>query len=349
MVEICKLAYINEIADNVQSIGEEELRELLKNLEEAECLILAAEGRSKSALHIGMGQIKKEVKIVEDVDFPGMDLLEAAPVLKKKYKKIALLINSSRGETTSPKETANDMADFIKMSGSNAQFTIDVVTSQPTSTIGEIGKKYGTVLELRGPKNKAKTSDEVLKQGIMNDVYELGSMVLFQKIKEALNEGRDHLWVIREMNNEMEMVERIIDQHIDSEVYQSLVEKLVSRGHATIGGRGPAKNVAEMTVIRLQHVKRANGRSSLFSGRIGSQATARRYSFAGVLEWRKQNHFSHGKKNMKHQELILFRWSESDRPFLKQQIASSLIVQPASFIPGLPFFSVHCHYCSWGN
>jgi len=150
----------------------------------------------------------------------------------------------------------------------------------------------------------------------------------YQKIKEALNEGRDHLWVIREMNNEMEMVERIIDQHIDSEVYQSLVEKLVSRGHATIGGRGPAKNVAEMTVIRLQHVKRANGRSSLFSGRISSQATARRYSFAGVLEWRKQNHFSHGKKNMKHQELILFRWSESDRPFLKQQIASSLIVQP---------------------
>ncbi len=266
MVEICKLAYINEIADNVQSIGEEELRELLKNLEEAECLILAAEGRSKSALHIGMGQIEKEVKIVEDVDFPGMDLLEAAPVLKKKYKKIALLINSSRGETTSPKETANDMADFIKMSGSNAQFTIDVVTSQPTSTIGEIGKKYGTVLELRGPKNKAKTSDEVLKQGIMNDVYELGSMVLFQKIKEALNEGRDHLWVIREMNNEMEMVGRMIDQYIDSEVYKSLVEKMVSRSHATIGGRGPAKNVAEMTVIRLQHVKRAMGDQAYLAG-----------------------------------------------------------------------------------
>lgn len=296
MVEICKFPYINETADNVQSTREEELRELQGNLEEAECLILAAEGRSKSSLHIGTGQIKKEVKIVEDIDFPGRDLLEAAPVLKKKYKKIALLINSSGGETTTPKETAKDLAGFIKKSGGNKQFTIDVVTSKLNSSIGKIGKKHGTVLKLRGPKNKAKTSKEVLKQGIMNDVYELGSMVLFQKIKEALNEGRNHLWVIKEINKEMEMVGRIIDQYVDSEVYQSLVEKMTSRGHATIGGRGPAKNVAEMTVIRLQHVKRAMGEQAYLAGELAPKPrqgdTLLLVSWSGenkpLLAWQKE-------------------------------------------------------------
>ena len=268
-MEICKsFPYINETAENVQSMSEEEVRRLLENLREAECLILVAEGRSKAALHIGIGQIKKEVKLVEDIDFPGRNILEAAPVLKKQYKKICFVINSSSGKTTTPTETVRELAGFIRKSGSNKQFSIDVVTSKPRSSIGIIGRRYGTVLRLSGPKSKAKTKDWVLRQGIMNDVYELGSLVLFQKIKEALNEGRDHLWVIKEMSKEMETVGRLIDQCVDSEVYQSLAEKMSTRGHATVGGRGPARNVAEMTVIRLQHVKRAIGDQAYLSGEL---------------------------------------------------------------------------------
>jgi len=268
-MEICEcFPYINETAENVQSISEEKIRILLENLREAECLILVAEGRSKAALHIGIGQLKKEVKLVEDIDFPGRNLLDAVPVLKKQYKKIALVINSSSGKTTTPKETAKDLADYIHKRDGNKQFSIDVVTSKPRSSIGRIGKKYGSMLTLSGPKSKAKTMDWVLKKGIMNDVYELGSMVLFQKIKEALNEGRDHLWVIEEINKEMEEVGRTIDRYVDSAVYQSAVEKMSSRGHATLGGRGPGKNVAEMTIIRLQHVKRAMGDQAYLSGEL---------------------------------------------------------------------------------
>ena len=85
-------------------------RALLENLRAADCLILVAEGRSKAALHIGIGQVKKEVKLVEDLDFPGRNVLEAAPVLKEQYKRIALVINSSSGKTTTPRETAKEMA-----------------------------------------------------------------------------------------------------------------------------------------------------------------------------------------------------------------------------------------------
>lgn len=270
-MEICeRFPYINETAENVQSIREEEIEELLNNLRDAECLILVAEGRSRAALHIGIGQLKKEVKLVEDLDFPGRNILEAAPVLKERYKKIALVMNSSSGKTTTPTETAKELAGFINKRDGDKQFTIDVVTSKSRSSIGRIGSKYGTMLKLRGPKSKVKTITKnwVIKRGIMNDVYELGSLVLFQKIKEALNEGRDHLWVIKEMGREMESVGRLIDQCVDSAIYQSLAEKMSTRGHATLGGRGPARSVAEMTVIRLQHVKRAMGDQAYLSGEL---------------------------------------------------------------------------------
>ncbi len=268
-MEICKcFSYINETAENVQNIDEEAIRKLFENLRDADCLIIAAEGRSKAALHIGMGQINKEVKLVEDINFPGRNLLEAAPMLEEQYKKIALVINSSSGKTTTPTEIAKELAGYIHQKRVNEQFTINVVTSKPNSSIGRLGKKYGTMLKLRGPKSKAKTAKDVLKQGIMNDVYELGSMVLFQKIKEALNEGRDHRWVKKEITEEMEIVGRMLDQYVYSEVYQSLAEKMSTRGHATVGGRGPAKNVAEMTVIRLQHVKRAIGDQAYLSGEL---------------------------------------------------------------------------------
>lgn len=59
--------------------------------------------------------------------------------------------------------------------------------------------------------------------------------------------------------------------------------------------------------------------------------------------------FSHGKKNMKHQELILFRSWEINQPFLKQLIASLLKVLSTNFISERLFFSVRCRYCWWRN
>ncbi|MBN1761501.1 MAG: hypothetical protein JW878_00270 [Methanomicrobia archaeon] len=287
-MEICKFPYINETAGNVRRINEEAVRKLLDNLREADCLVLAAEGRSKAALRIGISQIDKEVKFVEDIDFPGRNLLEAAPVLQSRYEKISLVINTSSGRTTTPTVIAEDLAGYIDThDAAHKQFSIDVVTSKLDSAIGQLGERYGTMLELSGPKTRTKTADWVLEQGIMNDVYELGSMVLFQKLKEAINGGRDHQWVIDETNKEMEVVGEIINRYVDSEVYQSLAEKMSTRGHVTVGGRGPAKNVAEMTVIRLQHVKRAMGDQAYLSGELAPKP--RRGDCLLLVSWSGEN------------------------------------------------------------
>jgi len=287
VVDICQYPYINETAENVLSIREEEVRRLFEHLQDADCLVLTAEGRSKAALRIGIGQIHKEVKTVEDIDFPGRNILVAAPVLAERYNKISLVINTSSGKTTTPTSIVRDMADYISKHNANGQFSIDVVTSKPRSSIGRIGRKYGTLLKLSGAKSKAEKTNRVLIRGIMNDVYELASMVLFQKIKEAINDGRDYQWVISEINREMTVVGRLIDQYVNSEVYQTLARSMTTRGHVTVGGGGPAKNVAEMTVIRLQHVKRAMGDQAYLTGELAPKP--RRGDCLLLVSWSGEN------------------------------------------------------------
>jgi hypothetical protein len=268
-MEVCScFPYINDTAENVYRLREAGVRTLFEHLREADCIVLVAEGRSKAALYIGLGQLNKPIKLVEDVDFPGRNILEAAPALMNQYRRISVVINSSSGKTPTPRETADALARFMQEHDTGKQFTIDVVTSKPNSSIGRIGKKHGSMLKLGGPRGKVKTTDWVIRQGIMNDVYELGSMLLFQKLKEALNAGRDHHWVIEELHRELEQVGKLIDQYVKSPIYQSLVEEMSSRGHVTVGGRGPARNVAEMSVIRLQHVKRAMGDQAYLSGEL---------------------------------------------------------------------------------
>ncbi len=287
IVDICQYPYINETAENLLSIREDEIQQLFLHLQDADCLVLTAEGRSKAALRIGIGQIHKEVKMVEDIDFPGRNLLVAAPVLAKRYNKISLIINTSSGKTTTPTSIAHDLANYIVKHDAHKQFTIDVVTSKPRSAIGRIGRKYGTLVKLSGAKSKTEKTDRVLVRGIMNDVYELASMVLFQKIKEAINDHRDHHWVINEINREMASVGRIIDDYVNSEVYQTLAKSMSTRGHITVGGRGPAKNVAEMSVIRLQHVKRAMGDQSYLSGELAPKP--RRGDCLLLVSWSGEN------------------------------------------------------------
>ena len=69
------------------------------DLRSAGIIIPAGEGRSKGSLSIPISEMAKmkHGKIVidrGDIGFPGKDLEEAAPILKKRYGQVCLLINS---------------------------------------------------------------------------------------------------------------------------------------------------------------------------------------------------------------------------------------------------------------
>jgi len=268
------VGYLDGVIKNVRNVNKVEFKHFYDDLNAADCIIPVGEGRSQSALYIGMGQMDKWVRTMIDIDFPGRDIVEAAPALERKYDRIALLVNSGSGETTTPKIVVKQLADYIEREKSD-KFTIDAVVSNPNSSIGKIREKdYGHVLDLKGRERIPNTTNEFLTHGIMNDVYELGSLLLFQKTKEALNEKKDYKAVFGKMEDESKVIGEIVDKFVSLDIYEDIIDKLETRSRITMGGIGPARNTAQMTAIRLQHVKRAIGDEAYLSGSFAPRPRA---------------------------------------------------------------------------
>ena len=261
-----EVGYINNVIQNVHNVKRGEFKRFFDVLAAADCIILLGEGRSQSALYIGMGQLDKDVRTFVDIDFPGRNILEAAPILDRKYDRIVLLVNSGSGETTTPKIVVKQLSEYIERTKSE-KFSIAAVVANPRSEIGRVAEKeYGQVVELHGRERAPNDTDEFLKHGIMNDVYELGSMLLFQKTKEAINEGKSDAAVFDKIDAESRVIGEFVDRFVYSKMYTAIIDRLETRSRVTLGGVGPARNVAKMTAIRLQHVKRALGDEAYLAG-----------------------------------------------------------------------------------
>ena len=249
--------YIDRIMENVRQVKEEDIVDLYNDIHEADCIILVGEGRSQGALLIGMGQINKTVRLIEDVDFPGRNIIDAAPRLERMHRCIVVLVNSGSGETTIPKIVVKELSEYIEKTRSE-KFKIHAVVSDPLSSVGRICEKpFGNVLVLKG--RNLKETNDFASHGIMNDVYELGSMLIFQKIKEHIINQAPPEGIKEDILREGDVVRDIVHEFINSPMYENIISNLERRSHITIGGLGPARHVATMTAIRLQHVKRAIG------------------------------------------------------------------------------------------
>jgi len=296
--------YISRVVENVKRVRESDLRAIYEDLSEADCIILVGEGRSQGALFIGMGQINKTVRTVEDIDFPGRNILDAAPKLERMHGKIVVLVNSGSGETPIPKIVAQQLAEYIEKTHSE-KFKIDAIVSNPDSSVGKIAKSFGSVVVLAGRDGesgkrkrsgsgedstrnstagagvarvarekgdaredgrKAEEEADILEIGIMNDIYELGSLLILQKIKECINEGEGFECLTAAINEEARAIREVVSDFIRCELYGDIIDELERRNRIIIGGFGPARHVAMMTAIRLQHVKRAIGDDAYLAG-----------------------------------------------------------------------------------
>jgi len=281
--KVCKsVDYINRIAQNLGEISEEALEKLLQAIKGSRRVVLSAEGRSRSGLFLGIKGINKRLFAETDSSWHWRNITEAAADFETKRGKTVLLINSGSGDTNIPKEMAKDLRSYINETGSQ-KFIICAVTSHPES---EIAKQSDIVVELKG-REKEKEETNPLVSGTMRDVYELASMVLFQKIKEATNRNLSAKEILIMIKKEMEIIGDLIDDYlaskhyqelveetasreraVSSKHYQELVEETASRERAVFGGRGPDREVAEMTAIRTLHIKSVVGGIVFLAGSL---------------------------------------------------------------------------------
>ena len=188
--KICEIGYVNKIRDNIFDMKKDGLISLYEALRSADCVVCGGSGRSLYSLNAAMSQIAtmKDFKVVitpDDPGFPGKDMYDAAGELEKRYENILLLINSGSGESKDPKALAEELARYIEDTNSES-FTMGLITSHPASSIANIVRNYGKVIEIKGRAKEERPTEEYSETGIMGDIFELESLFVLHMLTEVL-------------------------------------------------------------------------------------------------------------------------------------------------------------------
>jgi D-arabinose 5-phosphate isomerase GutQ len=259
--KISSIGYVNKIRDNIQRIRRKALAPLYEALRAADCVVCAGSGRSLYSLNAAMSQIalsqvgwrNKVVLTPDDPGFPGKSMYDAARDLERRYKKILLLINSGSGYSDDPLVMAQDLARYIEEK-KTSKFTMGLITSALESPLAQITRQYGHVVHVKG-RGRLKPSFEYSETGMMGDIFELGTLSLLCIMIEAIFRNLEIEDVFKLCKEEFEKIGDIIDANVKSEAYTQLVDLMEKRTNVFLGGKGTAHQIANMTAVRLFHIK----------------------------------------------------------------------------------------------
>jgi 6-phospho-3-hexuloisomerase len=266
MVEEANIKYILTIFDNIRALNPKEVESFYYGLSSVRVIVPSGEGRSKGALSIACSEIAKmnKGKIIldrSDIGFPGRDLYEAAPSIRNKYGPMSLLINSGSGKALIPLIDAQKLGQYISETGNIRDYRIDVVTSDPESPIGKLGSRYGSVVNLKGQVTYENFSEikEFRETGILTDIFELGSLVLYQAIAEAMSKDASADAIFSIIENIFKEIQEMLEDKNSVEFIKRIVDDLEKRSLCFMGGLGSGLEVARMTAVRIGHIKRVLG------------------------------------------------------------------------------------------
>lgn len=259
--KVSRVGYVNRIKDNLLGIKRKALLPLYEDLKSANCVVCSGSGRSLYSLNAAMSQIalsqigwrNKVVLTPDDPGFPGRNMYDAAAELERRYKKIALLINSGSGLSDDPLAMAQDLAKYIEEK-KTPKFSMGLLTSNQNSSLAKIVRQHGHVVVLKG-RGISKPSFEYSETGIMGDMFELGSLFLLCMVTEAIFRNLDVDGVFQLCEEEFNKLGPIIDSNVKSETYTRLIDILERRTNVFLGGKGTANEIAKMTGVRLFHIK----------------------------------------------------------------------------------------------
>ncbi|UCE96719.1 MAG: SIS domain-containing protein [Candidatus Bathyarchaeota archaeon] len=265
--KISNLGYVNRIRDNLLNLRKNKMLPLYEDLKSANCVVCGGSGRSLYSLNaamsqIAMSQIGWRTKVIltpDDPGFPGKNMYDAASELERRYRKTLLLINSGSGLSEDPLIMAQDLARYIEDKKSS-KFSMGLVTSNLNSPLGEIVRKYGHAVALKG-RGKSTPSLDYSEIGMMGDMFELGSLLLLCIMTEAIFRNLTMDEVLQLCKQELVQLGQMIDSNVASKTYTHLVDLLEKRTSVFLGGKGTVNEVVKMTGVRLFHIKSFLGES----------------------------------------------------------------------------------------
>lgn len=260
------IGYINRIIRNLHELDSKSVEDIYTDIRGAGVIIPSAEGRTKGALSIicsEMAKMRNGKLVIDrgDIGFPGRHIDEAAPILKRRFGQVSLLIMSGSGKSLLPLIDAQKLALLIAKTDNHKDYKIDVITSDPESPLGKLGYKYGTLLILKGRETKEERVEtvEFKSVGILEDVFILGGGLFLYGLAEALNRNAPATQIREYVNALASETIRVVEDIVRSDFMTMLVDMLEKRHVCFLAGLGSSREVARMTAVRLGHVKRAIG------------------------------------------------------------------------------------------
>jgi D-arabinose 5-phosphate isomerase GutQ len=205
---------------------------------------------------IALSQVGWRNKVVltpDDPGVPGKNMYDAARDLERRYKKTVLLINSGSGYSDDPLVMAQDLARYIE-ERKTSKFTMGLITSALESPLAQITRQYGHVVHVKG-RGRLKPSFEYSETGMMGDIFELGTLSLLCMMIEAIFRNLEVEDVFKLCREEFETIGGMIDANVKSDAYTQLVDLMEKRTNVFLGGKGTAHQIANMTAVRLFHIK----------------------------------------------------------------------------------------------
>ena len=258
--------YIKKIFDSLWQVDAQQIESVYHDIKSAGVIIPSGEGRSKGALSIPCSEMAKMAhgKMVidrSDIGFPGRDLAEAAPVLRKRYGQICLLINSGSGRSLNPLLDAQKLGYYIANSKDARDFRIDLATTVLDSPLGKLSDKYGNCILMGGKETSGSVGEpsEFRPFGVIEDIFTLSSGLLFSSMTRAMNVDASAAQVLPLAKNLSTQISTSVNEIVKSPLYENLLNALEQRGSCFFAGLGSSQEVTRMTAVRVGHVKRAMG------------------------------------------------------------------------------------------
>jgi hypothetical protein len=267
------VAYVNRIFENLQDMNPRRDRVVYEHLEKSmsnyttqgDCWLINSVGRSRSTTLSSLRSVKAitdDIAILtpRDPDFPGDTMAEALPKLGKKYRRVILFTVSGRGETPEPKDNTEDFVEHMKRTKDKEKYSLIGITTKEDSTIGNLARKYGYLLKLKGreavPEEK---KEEVLETGIMEDIFENANAIYHQRNVQMLHEHAEFERSREILEEQANIICGFVDKSFSDGDYRFFAEETSSRGAIYYGARGTSFDTIVNEAIRTAHVKQAVG------------------------------------------------------------------------------------------
>lgn len=259
------MGFIDQCYKNLKEVKKEEIKSIYESLyPEVECgIYIDGEigGRSLQGAKIGAHELSYLIDKIRiygagDSFTPGRNIIQSFANLEKVCGKLNYLAVSGSGKSVSPSKNLHELTEKYK----SDKLILNLITSNPDSPMGKIIQEHnGNILKLNSRKSKNTANSQYIKDGLLEDGFELATTELISVISKAILKDIDQsefYGFYKTKIKELYEIDTAIKNLKNTPEYQEFLEYLSDPVKSLFScGQGVSNDVVKMNNTRVGHVR----------------------------------------------------------------------------------------------